>query len=547
MIFQSTQQLQNRAPSLRAPLPGAQLAVIHIAIFLASAGLMLTLNWHLRFDLGDDAYIHMRIAHNMIETGHPYFNLDQPVMVTSSPLWTIFLVLNELLFGSRNTLWIWNALFVALAATASYQIAWSHVSSLSRRQKLAALVLPVTMLAILNNSYFGMETPFAILLLLLASVAFLRASHWALPLLALAALTRYELGLPLALVGLVCLWKRKALSYGAGPAATILAAFGVWLLREFHTILPSAIAAKSRVYSLTTSDSFDRLLPHPSFVGDFRISFVFLALLLTGVWLIDLVRHRECREPVRIAALALICCGTLLGLIYVTGKTFIFPWYVALVWGPVLVGFFLMTIVEHSKPRRILALVLAFTFFLDYLYVFPVRDAEAALRDRSPGLPVLNESRRVHVYLAVGALLHKVCPNSELLTSEIGGLGYSFQGSIADGVGIASPDALKYHPMPIPQARSRPDLGAIPPQFVWDRSPDLIVTYDIYGEAVTTAPEIQAAYRDLRFYPLLRSETGGSVPPPWDIKVLHVLVKRNGGCPADMVLSGLVVVLEPKR
>jgi hypothetical protein len=547
MTVESSPQPQNLALSPQAVLPGPQLAVILAAIFVASAGLMLALNWHLRFDLADDAYIHLRIANNMIETGHPYFNFGEPVMVTSSPLWTILLVLNELLFGSRNTLWMWNALIVALAASASYSVAWAHVFSLGWRQKLTALVLPITILVILNNSYLGMETPFAMLLLLLATLAFLRSSSWALPLLALAALTRYELGVPFALVGLVCLWKRQALRYGAVPAATILAIFSAWLLKEFHTIFPSAIRAKSRVYSLTASDSLNSLLPHPLFLGDFRMGFLVLTLLLISFWLIEPMRHSERCEPVQIAALASISWGILLGLIYVVGKTFIFPWYVALVWGPVLVGLFLMTIVDHSKPRRMLALVLAFTFFLDFLYMFPVRDAEASLSDRSPGFPALNESRRVHVYLAVGALLHNVCPNSELLTSEIGGLGYGFKGSIADGVGIASPDAVKYHPMLIPQARSRPDLGAIPPQFVWDRNPDLIVTYDIYGGAVTASPKIQRAYQDLRFYPILLSETRENMPPPWDMKILHVLVKRDGGCPADMVSDRLATVLAPVK
>jgi len=125
---------------------------IPAAVFAGSTALTLFLNWHLRFDLGDDAYIHLRIAHNMIRTGHPYFNLGERVMVTSSPVWTLLLVLNELVFGARNILWMWNALFVGVAATAAYWLAWSQLSVLVKRtggcpasklnQELSAILAP---------------------------------------------------------------------------------------------------------------------------------------------------------------------------------------------------------------------------------------------------------------------------------------------------------------------------------------------------------------------------------------------------------------------
>jgi hypothetical protein len=68
-------------------------AAIIAAVFVGSFSLILYLNWHFRFDLSDDAYIHMRIAHNLLRTGHPYFNPGERVMVTSSPVWTLLLSL----------------------------------------------------------------------------------------------------------------------------------------------------------------------------------------------------------------------------------------------------------------------------------------------------------------------------------------------------------------------------------------------------------------------------------------------------------------------
>jgi len=47
----------------------------------------------------DDAYIHFRIAENLVKYQAPYFNLSERVMATSSFIWTIFLagltLLNE--------------------------------------------------------------------------------------------------------------------------------------------------------------------------------------------------------------------------------------------------------------------------------------------------------------------------------------------------------------------------------------------------------------------------------------------------------------------
>jgi len=529
-----------------APVPVAVLPTILTAVFLGSAAVMLFFNWRLRFDLADDAYIHLRIAHNLLRTGHPYFNPGEPVMVTSSPVWTLLLAFNELLFGSRNNLWAWNAVLVGVAASASYRLAWFHVGSLSKTYKVAALLLPVTVMACLANSYWGMETALAIALLLLAVVAFLKSSPWALPLLTFAAFTRYELAGALAVAGVICLATRTGRRYGAAPASVIAGILAAWLFKEFGTIIPNAVAAKSKVYAVPIHVIWTSLLPKPFILSDAENLLLLLGLGLVGSWAADPLRHRGRREPVRLASLALMIGGISLLLLYVACRTFIFPWYVALVQCPVLVGALSVTAIDHSWRRRIAALILLPILFLN-VFVSPTKIAIASMALRPAGAPLLNESRRVHVYLSAGALLHQACPQSELMTSEIGALGYSFQGYVSDGVGIASPGALKYHPMAVPQERSDPSFGAIPPRFVRDRKPDLIFTYDIYAEAVTASPEIHAAYDDLRFYPVLKSETQGNLAPVWGARTLHVFVKKAGGCDAAQINDVLSAILVPKN
>jgi len=540
------EQIRTDKPQEPSDSVGSGFGAIIAAVFVGSFSLILYLNRHFRFDLSDDAYIHMRIAHNLLHTGHPYFNPGERVMVTSSPVWTLLLTLNELLFGMRSTLWVWNAIFVGVAAAAGCWLAWAWVESRGPTDKILGLLLPLTVVAALaKSSFLGMETPLAIALLLLAAVAFVRSSAWALPLLALGAFTRYELAVVLAVAGLVCLGTRTAVKHGAIPAAVIVSAFTIWLCREFGTIFPNAIKAKSKGYVIPASDILKTIRPPRLLPVTFENVLVSMVLVMIVCWAIEPVLDPRRRECLRVAALALALWGWTLAGIYLWERAYVFEWYQPLVWVPALVGILLMILIDHSKPRRMVALVL-FAGLYASLYVLLASWAQSAVSRGPKGVPVFAESGRVHEYLAVGAALYQVCPQSQLMTSEIGALGYSFQGYISDGFGVASPEAIKYHPMRVPQERLNGYVGAIPPGFVRERTPDLIVTYDIFGQAVLAAPDIQADYDDLRFDPVLPSEASAGVPPVWGARTFHVLVKKGGSCPVLKVDDDLSRILTPQ-
>lgn len=91
---------------------------------------------------------------------------------------------------------------------------------------------------------------------------------------------------------------------------------------------------------------------------------------------------------------------------------------------------------------------------------------------------------RVKLYLKVGEILNEEYPNAKLLTSEIGGLGYTFKGEILDAAGLASPNALEFHPLKSPEQRASVDIGAIPPEYVRLTMPDIIVSYDTFAQAL---------------------------------------------------------------
>ena len=514
-------------------------------VFVCSLGLIAFINWHYRFELSDDAYIHLRIVRNFVKTGHAYFNAGEPVMVTSSPVWTILLALNEVLFKEKNNLWFWNAIFVAIAATVAYMLALDALKDSRWPPRILALLLPLTMVAVLaDSSFLGMETPLAIALLLLAALAFTRSSPAALPLLALAAFTRYEIGVLFAVVGLVCLATRTARKYGAIAAMLIAAILTSWLFIQFGTIIPNTVKAKSKEYLLSKAQTFFMLRPQPLAVDSPWNSVAMLVLLSLLVfllisWLGEVVTDRKTHATERFVALSLFVWGCALSVLYIWRKTFIFHWYTPLIYVPILVGAVVMTLLDRLAFRKMLGLLFMVLTFLACYQHLGLLIASSFKKDASR-IWLLNESARVHTYLAVGLVLNEVCPSSQLLTSEIGALGYGFQGEVLDGFGLASPDAIKYHPMRVPEERSDHLIGAIPVAFTQEKKADLIVTYDRFGEAVLASPQIHSEYNDLRFIPLLPKDIAEGRIAPWGIKSFHVLLKKDGSCATSEVNAKLL-------
>jgi hypothetical protein len=146
-----------------------------------------------------------------------------------------------------------------------------------------------------------------------------------------------------------------------------------------------------------------------------------------------------------------------------------------------------------------------------------------------PNAFVLFESgSRVKMYLMVGKIINEDYPNVTLLTSEIGGLGYSFQGKIFDAGGLASMEALSFHPMAVPQQRNHSGLGAIPPEFVNFVNPDIIVTYDIFAEALLRRDDISAQYNIITLPAYLPEDALYSESESiWGSKYLRVYIRKN--------------------
>lgn len=299
----------------------SELAMVSALVFLC-VDLMGVL-WHglYPYMIVDDAYIHFRIAEQYASTGQPYFNTGEAVMATLSPLWTVLLTLLAFLPGEMafkvfalvevpvlaGVIVLSFLAFRAFGVTANWALGY------------AAGVFILLYGVGLNL----METPLAVLMVLLALLAFV-ARHPVWPIFAVAAsFIRYEMSVVfLALAAYQVFVLRDALK----PALFALITGGVivtWLYATFGTVIPNAMGIKSVVYDVPWDAFINSTLPGGR--RALRLSLLLVVALLGYLFL----RARR-RNSVRGTAmpLLLLMAGALILAAYASRRAFLHEWYV---------------------------------------------------------------------------------------------------------------------------------------------------------------------------------------------------------------------------
>jgi hypothetical protein len=477
----------------------------------------------------DDSFIHRRIALNFLQTGRAYYNLDQRVMVTSSPLSTILLALVMAVVPNANSIpWIEFILILA-GASAAYLL----VKEGAPKEGWTAIALPAlaficVCVADLPAAILQMETPLAIALILAGCLSLLRKKPWGMSLIVLACFIRYECSLLLVMaifwMTINRQWKKSSLFASGAVGLSGVA----WLLWQYGTVIPNTVIAKSHLYSIGLRNYIG------TFIESIVSAFVCLSLGLIWFWF-----ARDRNRGHNPFGMILVGFGVILALAYIAHRTAIFPWYQALVLLPVSLGILLWTDRTKSWHQALGAL-------LAIMVLLPFAGSDLSLLlsafQKTPRVQDLAPAARVHEYKRIGAALYKVCPTGDLMTSEIGGLGWTFRGKILDGSGLASPEAIRYHPMRIPQERSDGTLGEIPAGYVRDRHPDLIVSYDINAESALPAA-VSIGYIEFSYPPFLR-EDRAEVKSVFGATQMFVLVSPNGHCSPTAVDQAVRSALE---
>jgi hypothetical protein len=504
--------------------------------------------------LFDDAFIQLRIVRNYAIFGQAFFNPQERVMATSSPLWTILLTT----LGVWHRLWILSlieGLLLILSGALAYILSEELYCATRRAEGNVdsgsnsvgpllshASVGGCTMLLLLPSSIGQMETPLAIALLLGAMRSVFGRRIWVLPLLACAAITRLELVPLFAIVFIFALsagWPGRPLAL----AAAISSSASLWVHTQFGILLPNSMHAKSIGYGFNRMEIIQQIFEIPFIERPLALSFlIFFACIVAQTLYAG--RHRELRYAMWLPTLS-GAWGLIVMLEYVVRTVPIFPWYIPLVWVPILLSLLLysrpkpsnlwmMGIVECSRLAS-LALMLIVPFWKGCMLVragWELTPAAIAEEDRQ-------DSARVREYLVVGSVLQTSCPSGTLMTPEIGALGWSFRGHIEDAFGIASPRAIAFQPL-----KSGAPVGGIPAAYALETKPDMIVSYSSLDAEVRSNDELNADYRLIALPTTLPADHVPSMPLGWHKSThLDVFLRKNGACSFGGVENALTAAV----
>ena len=392
----------------------------------------------------DDAFIHLRIAHNFAVTGEPSFNLGEGVMATSSPLWTLLtcalavILPFPLLYGVALT----NGVITAAAV-----YVWDEYLAQANRsaaQPLMRLFHVVWLSgAISLSAVQGMETALALLLLGCGFMAGLGGRVIVGTIfMSLAASTRLELAV---IGGLYWLWipgwlrRFRALGFSMIAVAPVV----IFSLNFFGTVVPHTIYAKSVIYDLRWFDSAWLMIME--FVGrplfydwpSLTLALGAIFCLVAVVGLLSL--SAPCTRSDRLMGI-LAGGGCAIAGAYLIKGVYVFPWYVPLYTVPIGVASLAMI---WGRPASLLRGGIIALAIPGGIQIFSL--VVAAFGSAPEFYPDFLQGAKVRHYRVLGEELRSRYPAARVMSAEVGGLGFGFGGYIIDAAGLVTPRALEFH------------------------------------------------------------------------------------------------------
>lgn len=445
--------------------------ILFLSLFFILSYMQLTLFNYIQ----DDAYIHFRIAENLVNSGLPYFNLNEPFMSSSSSLWTIFLALNFSLIGTDYITYlpIINSLFTVLSLYVFLKILENY---LERKLRIFEILIFIfSYLSILMPSSIGlMETPLTILIVSLSIYLLMNNKLYGFALLTFAVFLRLEIAIFLIIISLIYMYKNPKNIFQITLIIIIASMpFIIYDLYFFKTLLPLTAKAKSIVYDLSILSVAMTSVP-----SAYGLIGKIIEVILIFIILFFILKNKE---NIKFNLLTIyFLSGVLLLAAYILKSTFLFGWYLPLYLIPIFL-YLSYAVFKIDKPILLVLLILVLFPF----YKESIKTIYASITADYSKFSNFKSGARVQKYLEISKQLYLKYPNVTLLTSEIGGLGYGFKGYILDGMGLIQPLCLKYHPMSIPNQRSSGGIGAIPVGCVKEVLPEIIVSYDIFIESLS--------------------------------------------------------------
>ena len=430
----------------------------------------------------DDAYITFRYARNLAEGVGLVYNPGEWVLGTTAPLWALILAagyrlgLTDLPLLATVISALCDAASVALIVHLSLRTGWRPVG--------AAVVGFAWALNPMSVAFAtgGMETSLFVLLSLaiLSLTASGKRLVFAGALAGIATFVRPEGALLAAtVVGWTFLVKRRETVVHVCAAAAIPAVVGgTAIFLRYGSPLPNSVAAKQVAYQPAWPlENLAALLVQAGLPGwsTYLLAPLPAAGLIVAVIgfgsLIDLTRRAiswlnsrsDARwQPFAGFAVLYLAFYVVAGLRGVR----LFPWYLV----PI-EPFYLLA--AGAGLARLGAMHSSLVAAVLVAWQLPAIDWG------QPLMPLGEDLSREQLYLNVGRELAASLPSDALIAApEIGALGYASNVRVLDTVGLVSPGALPYYPLP---ADVMVTDNAIPPRLITDRRPDAVVTLDAFA------------------------------------------------------------------
>jgi hypothetical protein len=415
----------------------------------------------------DDAYIHARLAENFLTIGHPIFNQGEHFKIGSSTGY-IFLVSGlSLLFNTLTAIRFLEIAIIIFTVTGIFYLLGISRIATYKKALIALSLTPYFLLA----SYGGMETPIVCLLITYAVIAWLHNKHsMVMFLIAVSCWFRFESLLLLLLVCMYYLFNEKTSKTVIFYAFPLPLLFTVELI-FFGDIIPNAARVKSIAYGFPIKQSINNAI---SFSNGHKG--IICSLLLVCLFIERSVCILRSKLKLEFSDIFLVfSTGVLFA--WSLGRSLLFPWYYCMLVFPF--GIYALLSNDSSNTRKEKIISYSKIVILVCFALFGYKSVFSSLGISGHD----NSNQRVVRYMEIGTGLNSFCPSCVLVTSEIGGLGYSFKGRVYDAFGLGDPAALKYHPMKVPEERKYYALGAIPPKYIEYRKPDYIVSMPVFSSA----------------------------------------------------------------
>ena len=461
----------------------------------------------------DDAYITFRYARNVAE-GHGFvYNPGEPVLGTTTPLYTALLAGLALVTGSRDFP-TFAVLVNALVGAGSVGLLYALAKRLTQHWAPAAAAGLLWAVAPYSVTFAigGLETDLAIALLLAASYTHLSARpRWMAVFSSLAVLARPDTVILLGPLWLDHLLRERRIPWQeAAIALLILTPWLVFGTLSFGSPIPGSIAAKSVTYRLSPAEGLVRLIQHystPFFAHEVLGSwwqlagFVIYLLLCALAGLRTVQRHRR--------AWPLLLYPYLYLVVFAAANPLLFRWYLS----PPLPCYVLFILVGVWSLGADLGQLLSTPASgsqgatagkaahqvgtrpstrpspgqVPFLLVFAAIALALTLNawvlhpDHGPDRPAPEMAwfkLELLYQRAADVVLNHAESGDTVCAGDIGTLGYVTDMPILDTVGLVTPEARRYYPA---------DAGiyvinyAIPADLVLALDPDFVVILEVYG------------------------------------------------------------------